>query len=134
MNACMLGICSVSSLLALSACATAPTFRIVERTPGAGVVAIPSAQDIGREKAEEYMKSQCPSGYDVQKEAEAVIGSDTVEGHKHGFLWTPPANTTSTTQKTEWRIEFKCKGAAPDAPADQNAKKSSQTHTFIVRY
>jgi hypothetical protein len=46
-------------------------------------------------------------------------------------------SSTSTTQKTEWRIEYKCKGgdAAPDAPASSdNAKKSGAIHTLIIRY
>jgi hypothetical protein len=135
-RACMLGTCSVISLLALAGCGAAGSFRVVEKTSGGGVVALPSAQDMGREKAEQYMKSQCPTGYDVQKEAEAVIGSDTTQGTQKASFFSAPTAASTTTQKTEWRIEFKCKGGAPDAPpADQNAKKStSQVHTFIVRY
>jgi hypothetical protein len=133
----MLGICSVTSLLALAGCGAAGSFRVVEKTTGGGVVALPSAQDMGREKAEQYMKSQCPTGYDVQKEAEAVIGSDTTQGTQKASFFSAPTAATTTTQKTEWRIEFKCKGGpdAPAPPADQNAKKStSQVHTLIVRY
>jgi hypothetical protein len=113
------------------------TFRVVEKTSGAGVVAIASAQDQAREQAETYMKSQCPTGYDVQKEAEAVIGETTKGKQQAG--WLGSTNTSSTTtQKTEWRIEYKCKdagGAAP-APAASGApaKTSSETHVLIVRY
>jgi hypothetical protein len=133
-NACMLGICSVISLLALAGCGAGGTFRVVEKTSAGGVVALPSAQDMGRQQAEQYMKTQCPGGYDVQKEAEAVIGSDTTQGTQKAGFFSAPTATTTSVQKTEWRIEYKCKGGAPEAPADQNAKKSSQVHTLIVRY
>ncbi len=134
-NGCVLGICSMTSVLALMGCAPASNFRVVEKTSVGGVVALPSAQDMAREKAEQYMKSQCPTGYDIQKEAEAVIGSDTTQGQQKASFFSAPTAATSTTNKTEWRIEYKCKGAAPDAPADQNAKKSTGAiQTVVVRY
>jgi hypothetical protein len=135
-----LGIGSVVSFATLVGCA-AHTFRVVEKTSGAGVVAIATAQDQAREQAESYMKSQCPAGYDVQKEAEAVIG-ETTKGKQQATWYGGSSSSSTTTQKTEWRIEYKCKDAsgaapAPAAPAAAPAaggKTSSETHVLIVRY
>jgi hypothetical protein len=107
-------------------------------------VALPNAQT-PRENVEQYLKAQCPAGYDVQKESEAVIGETTnsrEEGAAHGTrgggVRTSSASTSTTTQKTEWRIEYKCKDAGgatpPAAPTDDKAKTSSETHVLIVRY
>jgi hypothetical protein len=134
-----LSVGCVVSFAALVGCGS--SFRVVEKSSGAGVVAIPSAQDSAREQAEAYMKQQCPTGYDVQKEAEAVIGEET-KGKTQRAMFGGTNSASTTTQKTEWRIEYKCKdasGAAPAAPAapaasGTPAKTSSETHVLIVRY
>jgi hypothetical protein len=127
----------IGCVVSFAAIGCGSSFRVVEKSAGAGVVAIPTAQDSAREQAEAYMKSQCPAGYDVQKEAEAVIG-ETTKGKQQATMFGGVNSSSTTTQKTEWRIEYKCKdsgGAAP-APAASGspAKTSSETHVLIIRY
>jgi hypothetical protein len=128
----------IGCVLSFAAVGCGSSFRVVEKSAGSGVVAIPTAQDSAREQAEAYMKAQCPAGYDVQKEAEAVIG-ETTKGKQQANFFGGVNSSSTTTQKTEWRIEYKCKdaaGAPPAAPAASGApaKTSSETHVLIIRY
>jgi hypothetical protein len=136
-------------LVSFAAIGCGGTYRVVEKTSTGGVVALPNAQT-PRENVEQYLKAQCPAGYDVQKESEQVIGETTntnekgeAHGNRRGGVSTSSATSSTTTQKTEWRIEYKCKdaaGAPPAPPADDKAKTdekpktSSETHVLIVRY
>jgi hypothetical protein len=140
-----LGIGCVVSFAALGC---GGSYRVVEKTATGGTVALPNAQT-PRDNVEQYMKAQCPAGYDVQKESEQVIGETTnssekgeAHGTKHGIS-SSSATSSTTTQKTEWRIEYKCKDAGgatpPPPPADDKAKTddkktSSETHVLIVRF
>ncbi len=139
----------IGCVVSFAAIGCGGSYRVVEKTGTGGVVALPN-QQTPRDNVEQYLKAQCPAGYDVQKESEAVIGETTQtreEGSAHatkgGGIRSSSASASSTTQKTEWRIEYKCKdagGATPPAPpADDKAKTddkktSSETHVLIVRY
>ncbi len=106
-------------------------YRVVKVVKGGGELALVGSQGEAREKANAYMTQQCNGGYEVVEEGEAVIGENT-EAHR-AFLGGVQA---SSTQKTEWRIKFACKGeaapattpttpgtpAAPAAPASPSAK------------
>ncbi len=122
------GICSVA-LVSLAGCSS---IRVVKTTPEGGVLALQGSQDGAREKAVAYMQEKCSSGYDVVEEGEAVIGENTQGNASRGLF--NSVNTSSTsTQKTEWRITFKCKGGA-GASSDTSGKTSGQLQTVVVRF
>jgi hypothetical protein len=121
-------VASMTSLFALVACAGA-SYRVVKKTPEGGVVALAGSRDEAHSLAEGYMKSQCPGGFDVVEEGEAVIGEDSKSATKPSLFTIGQNTATSTTQKTEWRINYKCKGAAGG-----DEKKTSGIRSFVVRY
>ncbi|HEU4410761.1 MAG TPA: hypothetical protein VFS43_36250 [Polyangiaceae bacterium] len=90
------------------------SFRVVRRAPAAGELALAGDPDEAREQAEDYMRRQCPEGYDVLDEGEAVVGSRSTAyapgyGRRSGFV------NVTTSDIAEWRIRYRCKEAL--APA-----------------
>lgn len=110
---------SVASLVALGSLVFVVTgcssIRVVKKTPDGGVVALQGDPDGAREKAENYMQSQCASGYDIVEEGEAVVGSETETRRNRGGIFGPTV-TSSSTDRSEWRITFKCRGENAGAP------------------
>ena len=103
----------VALLGTLSGCASA---RFVSKSPDCGVVAIPCDSNrwptYNRDKAEALIRSQCPDGYEVVHEEEAVIGSVShTSVNDNGSIHTAgsTSGTIDTTQKTEWRIHYRRK-------------------------
>ncbi|MBI3535162.1 MAG: hypothetical protein HY072_06725 [Deltaproteobacteria bacterium] len=105
-------IVSMSLLVAfvLGGCATA---RTVSMQPGkGGVVSLnPPQNPEARAKAEELMRSNCHGKkFEIVEEGEAVIGQE-VYGKQDTSLgkssiWSTSSSTTEN--KTEWRITYKC--------------------------
>lgn len=95
------------------------SIRVVQKTPDGGVVALQGVQSGAREKADEYMRGQCGGEYAVVEEGEAVVGSDTTARKTSTFLG--PATQSHSTDRTEWRISFKCKNA-----------KTAETHVLTI--
>jgi hypothetical protein len=54
-----------SLLVALPTVAACASIRVVSRSESGGTVALEGSPDVAREKAEDYMGSQCPFGYAV---------------------------------------------------------------------
>ena len=119
-------------------------YRVVQVHPGKdGIVALLGDRDAAREKATGYMNEQCPGGFDVVEEGEAVVG-ETSNSQSQGTqtIFGPAVNTqTSTRQQTEWRIRYQCKGAAPaaapgpgGAPAPAASGAQGKIHEIIIRY
>jgi hypothetical protein len=96
------------------------SIRVVKKTPDGGVVALQGIQSDARNKAQDYMRSQCAGEYDVVEEGEAVVGSDTTTRKTSTFLG--PATTSQSSDRAEWRITYRCKGA-----------KAAVTRTLFVR-
>ena len=71
------------------------SIRVVQKTPQGGTLAFRDLQDGAREKADDYMRGQCPRGYDVLEEGEARATADT----------------------TEWHITYHCNGSVQEAKA-----------------
>ena len=110
------------SLLILAGCGTA---RHVKVRPGkGGEVAIPYANsEKSREKAVALMTQTCNGAYEIVGEGEEVIGETTTTQaktgttkaygyNKHRYKNGEVQATTAqsdTTQKTEWRIKYKCR-------------------------
>jgi hypothetical protein len=92
---------------------------VVQKTPDGGVVALEGVQSGAREKADDYMRSQCGGDYAVVEEGEAVVGADTTTRKTSTFLG--PATQSQSSDRREWRITFKCKNA-----------KTAGTQTFVV--
>jgi hypothetical protein len=96
--------------------------RVVEVHPGqSGVVALLGLRDGARTKAEAYMQTQCPGGYDIVGEGEAVVGSRSqgsataVGGN--GFA---VGSSSSVSQNiNEWRIQYRCKGGPAQGKLQQ---------------
>lgn len=100
--ACALG------LVALTGCSG---IRVVQRSQTGGVVALQGAESGAREKAGEYMSRECPRGYEIVEEGEAVIGQTTHADTRPGLLF--GSHTTARSEdRREWRITYHCKGAS----------------------
>src|SRR5689334_21653007 len=83
------------SMAALTGCGS---IRVVQKTPTGGVVALLGSQDKAREKAAEYMSAQCPEGYRIVEESEAVVGTETTaETRKDKVFGVPVTSTTAET-------------------------------------
>lgn len=104
------------------------SIRVVQRTPAGGVVALVGDREGATEKAQEYMRSQCPKGFDVVEEGEAVVGQDiqTESRESRGFLGPQTSTRGSTTDKREWRIKYACKG--------EGGAKQGSIRELVVRY
>jgi hypothetical protein len=130
------------------ACSPMGNYRVVKKVPTGGEVALEGDREIAQAKAQGYMASSCPSGYDVLEEGEAVVGSSSQSQTQAGRtsvlqlggvgLGSRPATNTATetVNRTEWRVKFQCKGAAPVAdPATAAAPKpQARVHEVVIRF
>jgi hypothetical protein len=120
------------------------TYRVVKKTQNGGEVALEGVQSQAREKAEQYMASQCPTGYDIVEEGEAVVGSESTSettGARTIFGQPAARTTTSSNDKREWRIQFKCRdartdvgGAPASGPMGPQARARDGVREVIVRF
>lgn len=112
-------------LLSLAAGCVHGNYRVVKTVPSAGEVALEGPQEEARQKAEGYMASRCPSGYDIVEEGEAVVGQNSTSQTREGrtaLIIPTMQTTTSTTDKREWRIKYQCKGASPSTTTTTGAQ------------
>jgi len=126
-------VVGVLGTVALLGCAPQGNYRVVKKVNTGGELALEGQQEPARAKAEAYMKGQCPAGYDIVEEGEAVVGQvgSAETRPKNSFVFGPSTATkTETTDKREWRIKFQCKGTAAGAPAGTQG----QIHEVIVRF
>lgn len=124
-NALVLSVCAISLLV--GACGG---IRVVKKTQTGGELALLGSQEKAREEATKYMTAQCPSGFDILEEGEAVVGSTSSSNAQQTTSWTgrpAVATTTSTEDKREWRIKYQCKGSAGE-------QKSASIHELVVRF
>ena len=63
----VLPVLSLASMLA--ACSS---YQVVQHTPQGGVVALHGSADEARQKAEQFMRSECPFGYRIVDEDEST--------------------------------------------------------------
>lgn len=95
--------------------------RVVKRTPVGGELALIGSREEAQDKANEYMGRQCPGGYDVLEEGEAVVGQQTSTTSRpaRGFFGEKQLQSNSVSEdKREWRVKYQCKhDALPNAPA-----------------
>lgn len=127
---------SMISAIALSSLGLAGcgTYRVVRRTPNGGEVALQGTPGKAHEAADQYMASQCPGGYDIVEEGEAVIGSETqAQTTRDKNVWGRPVQRTteSTTEKSEWRIKYQCKEAAVNGVA---LRPQAEIRELVVRF
>lgn len=110
-------------------------YRVVKTIPNAGEVALEGPQEEAHQKAEGYMATRCPSGYDILEEGETVVGQNATSETRRGStaLIIPTTQTqSSTTDKREWRIKYQCKGATP--AASNGAGAQGKIEEVIVRF
>lgn len=114
-------------------CASGP--RLLQRTPGEGVIAMPSNSDSWptrhRSKALKMIEEHVGSDYEIVSEREVVTGHTTVNrqdtdrkatfNSSMPFLPAEREQTTTTTSQlpqTEWQIAYRRRSATPAiAPA-----------------
>ncbi len=121
----------VASPLGLGGCGT---YRVVRRTPNGGEVALQGTPEKAHEAADGYMASQCPNGYDIVEEGEAVIGSETHAQTTQGRnSWGRPTERTnqSTVDKSEWRIKYQCKDTTANGVA---SRPHGEVKELVVRF
>jgi len=103
----------IATLTAVANLTGCGAIRVVRRTKAGGEIALEGLPEKARVKANDYMSAQCPSGFDILEEGEAVIGSESTASTTSGrsLFGQPSLNSrSSTTDKTEWRIKYECKG------------------------
>jgi hypothetical protein len=122
----------VLAALTLSACQTVyvPKAREVKKKPNAnGVIALPAEyRPEDRQKADELMKQNCGSGFNVTDEGEVVVGQKTSgtnsstnrdDSRSTGTLFGIPMvtganagvdqrNESTVTSLKEWQIVYDC--------------------------
>lgn len=103
---CIASFFAVTALATLSGCSG---IRVVQKTQTGGTVALQGSEGGAREKADEYMRGQCPAGYEVVEEGEAVVGSITSAQTNRTLIG--PVTTARTSDTREWRITYKCNGS-----------------------
>jgi hypothetical protein len=117
---------------ALGGCAS---YRVVERNPAGGEVALEGSSGEAREKAEAYMSQQCAQGYDIVEEREAVVGQETHASASPGprvfGMRTEFVNET-TTDKREWRVRYQCRGFA--SPVAAGSPNQASVQEVVVRF
>lgn len=105
----------VACLVLLVAANGCITYRLVERTPEGGTYALLGDPASAMVEARPQMEAHCGGPVKIVKEGEVVVGEVTESKgatKKKGSM-TFGSATSETTQKTEWRVEYKC-ASAPD--------------------
>jgi hypothetical protein len=88
-RACLLTVLILLTLtMTMTGCGS---FRVVREARGGGTVALSGAHDSAREKAERYMREQCPGGFEVVEEGDTA----TIVGDQR-----------------EWRLSYVCAGTS----------------------
>lgn len=59
-------------VLSCAAAAACSSYQVVQHTPSGGVVALHGSADDARQKAEKFMRSECPFGYRIVDEDEST--------------------------------------------------------------
>ncbi len=126
---------TVASILSLWSLVTGcGSIRVVKRTQDGGIVALAGSQSEARKKADEYMKGQCGGEYQIVEEGEAVIG-EVSSAESRPTRFGTVQTQGSSTQKTEWRLTFRCKAtAAPTARTTSGPQQTAELHSYTVRF
>lgn len=130
--------------VALAACTPYGNARTVRETKTGGEIALEGQREIAQQKADAAMAAKCPSGFEVDEQGEAVVGSssDSQTQAKRATLFSAPGSNTQTQSRdvTEWRIKYHCKGAE-EQPAEKAApteeakpQQGREQHTLILRF
>ncbi|WP_437624878.1 hypothetical protein [Sorangium sp. So ce1151] len=149
------------ALCATPACGWKPygEVRVVRRTKVGGELAILGDREVAMQKANSTMATTCggPDSYEIVEEGETVVGeestSESSERREKDFFGPKrqKQQSTSTTQKTEWRVKYECKKDEPapaekEAPADEAAPaddgsgavegktEGRRVHEVIIRF
>jgi hypothetical protein len=141
---------NVTSILVLAGAAVALVacsgIRVVKASKAGGEIALIGNREEAMELAKTEMGKTCggPDKYEVIEEGEAVVGAVTNESgsaNRNVFGGVSMHGQSETTQKTEWRVKYGCKGVAQPAPAGSGAAPpaagggtpSSQIHELVIR-
>ncbi len=107
----------VACLVLLVAANGCMTYRLVERTPEGGTYALLGDPASSMAEARPQMEAHCGGPVKLVKEGEVVVGEKTQskESTKKKGSMTFGSASSETTQKTEWRVEYKCGDAEEEA-------------------
>lgn len=119
------------------ACTPTGDIRVVKTSKTGGEMALIGVRDLARQKAEAEMARTCgANNFEVLEEGEAVVGQvEHSQGNAQNTrtIFGRPAVSTSstseTTQKTEWRLKYSCKGSENAAGKPQQGAK---IHEVVV--
>lgn len=116
--------------------------RVVKASKSGGDIALIGNREEAMEKAKVEMARTCGGAdrYDILEEGEAVIGEVT-NASANRNVFGGISGQSESTQKTEWRVKYGCKGVAQPTPAGTGAPPapsggtpSSQIHEVFVRF
>ena len=80
------------------------------------------------------MTGQCGGAYEIVEEGEAVIG-ETSSAESRATRYGTVQTQGSSTQKTEWRLTFRCKAKAPTPTAQgTEPQRTAELHSYTVRF
>lgn len=141
------------ALCTTAACTWKPygDVRVVRRTKVGGELAILGDREVAMQKASSTMATTCggPDSYEIVEEGETVVGEESVsessERREKDFFGPKrrKQESTSSVQKTEWRVKYECKKEEPaaekEAPADDAAPEEGKAegrrvHEVIIRF
>jgi hypothetical protein len=77
----------LGALLLVSGCGS---IRVISEAKSGGTLVLEGSHDRAHEKAEEYMRKQCPNGYEVVEEGDTAGDTD---------------------EDRQWRIAYRCNGS-----------------------
>jgi hypothetical protein len=118
----------LSASASLAACTPYGEIRVVKTSKSGGEMALLGVRDLARQKAEAEMARACgANNFEVLEEGEAVVGQvehaqgSTSSTNGRTIFGRPAAVTsgssqTETTQKTEWRLKYSCRGEGGSKP------------------
>jgi hypothetical protein len=76
-----------AALLLVTGCGS---IRVISEAKSGGTLVLQGSHDSAHEKAEEYMRKQCPNGYEVVEEGDTAGDTD---------------------EDRQWRIAYRCNGS-----------------------
>lgn len=127
--------------------------RVVRKTKVGGELAILGDREVAMQKASSTMATTCggPDSFEIVEEGEVVVGEESVsessERREKDFFGPKRKRqeSTSTMQKTEWRVKYECKKDEPaaaenTAPADdasgavEGKTEGRRVHELRIRF
>lgn len=118
------------ALLAVSLLVACGSARLVEKTQTGGVIALEGDRDKAWEQAEADIRDHCgDQGHHIVREGETVIGEKTEYGERTepDKKGTSTGGEVTTSDLTEWRVEYMCGEPTPEPAAEPEAAEEEKS-------